>query len=123
VEQSDNQVLFLNGPRFQKGGQLKLRISLSQQNSPFVAAVKGIEGTYSGRDYNGTPVLASLNHVPDSPWYLIAKINNREVFNLWDLQGAWLTGLAVGLLSIVVVLAALIWQRRSETSSNSDHPS
>ena len=114
VEKSGDQVMFLNSPRFSSNNESNLKISLSQPTSPFSAAVKGNEGIYSGQDYRDTGVLASLKHIPNSPWYLVAKIDNSEIFSLWDSQTAGLTALAVGLLSILVILISLIWQRHQK---------
>jgi PAS domain S-box-containing protein len=43
------------------------------------AAARGFEGVLEGDDYRGVPVLAALRRVPDSPWFLIAKVDRTEV--------------------------------------------
>jgi PAS domain S-box-containing protein len=44
------------------------------------AAARGLEGVFEGEDYRGTPVLAAVRRVPDSPWLLIAKMDRAEVY-------------------------------------------
>ncbi|MFH1214391.1 MAG: PAS domain S-box protein [Candidatus Neomarinimicrobiota bacterium] len=41
--------------------------------------MREIEGNVEGKDYRDVPVLGFIRHIPDSPWYLIAKIDRDEV--------------------------------------------
>jgi PAS domain S-box-containing protein len=47
---------------------------------PAVKAVLGQQGIVDGTDYRGAPVLAALRAIPDSPWFLVARIDTAEVF-------------------------------------------
>ena len=63
----------------------------------------GREGAFEGLDYRGVPVLAALRSIPGTPWALVSKVDQSEVYGpirrkVWMLEGA-LLGL--------VVLAAL----------------
>jgi PAS domain S-box-containing protein len=111
LERNSDQVLFLNGSRFQKDTALNKRIELSQKDSLFVMAVQGAEGVFSGQDYRGVEVLASLNHVPDSPWYLVTKMDYSEIFARWSLHGALLIALVVGMMSILLIAIGFFWHR------------
>jgi PAS domain S-box-containing protein len=115
VRREGNDVLFLNELRFQKGTALKLRIPLVQKEAPAVEAVLGKEGVIEGRDYRGIPVIADVRPVPDSPWFLVSRMDISEVYEpmrekLWmmvALVGALLMGAGVGV--------GLVWRRqRSE---------
>jgi PAS domain S-box-containing protein len=112
VERDGDQVLYLNDLRYQKDTALKLRIPLSQQEVPAVMAVLGKEGVVEGRDYRGAEVLAALKHVPDSPWYIVTKIDTSEALSVWRSRSVMIIASVVGLLAAALAVTGLIWQRR-----------
>jgi PAS domain S-box-containing protein len=90
VRRDGNDALFLNELKFHANAALNLRVSLEKTNNPAVKAVLGQEGIVEGVDYRGDPVLAALKAVPDSPWFLVARMNTAEVFapmrnHLWQM--------------------------------------
>ena len=80
VRRDSNDVLFLNELKFRTNTALNLRTSLTSNKMPAVKAVLGQQGVVDGTDYRGVPVLAALRAVPDSPWFLVARIDTAEVF-------------------------------------------
>ena len=78
-EKQSNEILFLNGLHHVQGAPLGLRKSLTETQLPSVKAVLGEEGIVRGIDYRGVPVLAANRLIPDSPWFLTAKIDLSEV--------------------------------------------
>jgi PAS domain S-box-containing protein len=80
VRRDGNDALFLNELKFQKGSALRLRISLGKKDVPAVKAVLGQTGIVEGMDYRQTPVIAAVRPVPDSPWFLVARMDTSEVF-------------------------------------------
>jgi PAS domain S-box-containing protein len=112
VERDGDQVLFLNELRYQEDAALKLRIPLSQQELPAVMAVLGKEEVVEGRDYRGVEVLAALKHIPDSPWYIVSKIDTSETLSAWLFQAGIIVAFVVGLLIAALTATGLIWQRR-----------
>jgi PAS domain S-box-containing protein len=112
VERDGDQVLFLNELRYQKDTALKLRIPLSQQENPAVMAVLGKEGVVEGKDYRGVEVLAALKNVPDSPWYMVAKIDTSEELSAWLFRAGIIIASVAALLSASLAATGLIWQRR-----------
>ena len=112
VERDGDQVLFLNELRHQKDTAFKLRIPLSQQEVPAVMAVTGKEGIVEGKDYRGVEVLAVLKHIPDSPWYLVAKIDISEALAAWRSRASMILAFFAGLLIAALAGIGFIWQRR-----------
>ena len=43
-------------------------------------AVQGVEGVMEEVDYRGVEVLAAVRPIPGSPWYLIAKVDQDEIY-------------------------------------------
>ena len=80
VRRDGNDVLFLNELKFQTNAALNLRISIENTNAPAVKAILGEKGIVEGTDYRGAPVLAALYAIPDSPWFLVARMDTAEVY-------------------------------------------
>ena len=80
LRRDGNDALFLNELKFQKNTALNLRIPLSKKEVPAVKAVLGEEGIVEGIDYRGEPVLAYLTKIPESPWYMVARVDRAEVY-------------------------------------------
>lgn len=97
VRRDENDALFLNELKFQKDSALNLRIPLGSQNVLAVKAVLGQEGLVKGVDYRGVPVLGALRAVPDSPWFLVARMDIAEAFAPLR-ERAWVTILLIGSL-------------------------
>ena len=51
-------------------------------------AALGEEGNVEGIDYRGVPVLGAVHAVPDSPWFLVARVDAAEVYApMWERLG------------------------------------
>jgi PAS domain S-box-containing protein len=111
VEQDGDEVLFLNDLRHQPDTALKLRIPLSRTDVPAVMAVLGRQGFFQGMDYRGVEVVSVILHVPDSPWFMIAKIDSAEAFAEWRFRSVLLLGLLFGLTVSMLTSGLVLWQR------------
>ncbi|MDA8125595.1 MAG: PAS domain S-box protein [Deltaproteobacteria bacterium] len=114
VSREGDSVLFLNELRHRAGTALKLRIPLTQREVPAVMAVLGKEGIVGGRDYRGVPVLSVLKAVPDSPWFMIAKVDQAEVFSQWRFSAWLIIALIIGILAGLAAIVGLLWQRNEK---------
>ncbi len=81
IRREENDALFLNELRYQKNAALTLRIPLDQRNVAAVRAVRGEEGIIESIDYRGVSVIAYVRAVPNSPWFLVARVDVSEVFS------------------------------------------
>ena len=98
VRREGNEVVYLNELRHRKNTALTLRIPISQKGLPAAMAVMGKLGSVTeGVDYRGVPVIATLRKIPDSPWYLVAKIDADEI-NASIKERTWYLALIVTLL-------------------------
>jgi PAS domain S-box-containing protein len=110
VRREGNEAVFLNELKFQKNTVLTLRRSIDSTDLPSVKAALGQEGIVKGVDYRGVPVLAVVRAVPNSPWFLVAKIDAAEVYAPMR-ESLWLVVLFVGMLLFGAAAAVgLIWQ-------------
>ena len=110
LEREGNEVVFLNELRYEKNTTLSLRLPISDQQLPAAMAARGIEGTVEGIDYRNIPVLAALRKIPNSQWFMVAKVDREEIYApLW--YQAWIVGGAVFLLIIATGSIIGFWWR------------
>ncbi len=112
VRREGSEVVFLNELRFHRDAALKLRSPLDRKDMPAVQAALGREGIVEGRDYRGVPVIASVRAVPDSPWFLVARMDLAEVYaplreKLWEV-----ILLVAALLLGAGAVVGLIWRNQ-----------
>jgi two-component system sensor histidine kinase/response regulator len=90
IRKDGSDALYLNNLRFSEDAALSLRIPLSRVDVPAVAAVQGKEGVTEGVDYRGVPVVAYACVIPDSPWFITAKMDKSEIYAPLREQGFYL---------------------------------
>jgi len=112
VQRRGDQVLYLNEPRQRTGTPLSLRLPLSRTDAPAVAAVLGTKGLFRGRDYRGEKVLADLRPIGGSPWFLVAKIDEREIRAEARKQALLVTLAGLCFILIASVTTAYVYRRR-----------
>jgi signal transduction histidine kinase len=112
VRREGKDVVFLNELKYQKNASLTLRIPLGNQDVPSVKAVRGWKGIVEGHDYRGVPVLAAVCAIPDSPWFLVARMDTAEVYQPMR-ETMWLLLLLVGALLVGAGTGVgLIWRQQ-----------
>ena len=112
VRREGNEVVFLNELRFRKNTALNLRLPLDRTEIPSVKAVLGQEGIAEGIGYDGYPVLAAAYAVPDSPWFLVAKIDLDEVYSPMR-EKFWLAVIFVSVMLFGAAMAmGFIWRQQ-----------
>jgi PAS domain S-box-containing protein len=112
VRREGDEALFLNELRLRKNSALSLRVPLDKGDVPAVKAALGQEGIVEGIDYRGVQVIADVRAVPDSPWFLITRMDVSETYaplreRLWmiiGIVGILLFGAGVGV--------GLIWRQQ-----------
>jgi hypothetical protein len=88
VRRDGVDVLFLNDLRHRANTALSLREPLTLQDLPAVQAVTGKTGLFQGKDYRKVDVLADLRPIPDSPWFMVAKVDTSEILAEAHYRGA-----------------------------------
>ena len=106
-----DRVLYLNELRHQKNTALKLSIPLAQVETSSIMAALGKKGVVTGTDYRGVNSLAFLGTVPDSPWFLIAKMDTRDAFADSRTQSAFILSLVLLFLAVIFTTAGYISQK------------
>jgi PAS domain S-box-containing protein len=103
VRREGDEVVFLNELRHRKGAELSLRLPIDDQELPAAQAVLGHEGVVEGLDYRGELVLAVTRSIPGTPWSIVAKVDQSEIYVPMRRQA-----LTTGALVLVFVVAAAL---------------
>ena len=75
-----NSVLFLNELKHLKNTALNLKLPISQKDLPASMGARGYKGIVEGKDYRGVRVYAYVDSIPGTDWYMVAKIDEDEMF-------------------------------------------
>ena len=111
VRRDGDSVLFLNDLRHQPDTALKLRIPLSRTDVPAVMAVLGKEGIVQGKDYRGVTVLSVLKAIPNSPWFMVSKMDEAEALAGWRFRSILILVLVLALLASLFAAVGVVWQK------------
>jgi len=96
LRREGDEIIYLNELRHLENTELNLRKPVNSDRLPAAMALQGVTGMTDGIDYRGETVVAAMKKVPESQWYMVAKIDRVEVLsNLYD---------QVRLLIIIIVL-------------------
>ena len=112
VRREGEEVVFLNELRHQAQTALSLRVPLAQSDLPAARAALGQQGLFQGQDYRGVEVLADLRPVPESPWFLVTKIDADEILA----EARYRAGMVALFVLLAILLAgavtAIAYRRR-----------
>jgi PAS domain S-box-containing protein len=114
VRRDGESVLYLSELRHQSNTAFKLRFPLILEEMPETMAVRGQEGIVRGKDYRGVDVIAVVQPVPESPWFIITKIDVAEALSGWRTRSALILMLMLGSIVTLSVFAGFVWQRREK---------
>jgi PAS domain S-box-containing protein len=87
------------------------RIPFGRSDVAAVMAVNGREGNVEAVDYLGTPIFAALRRVPDTAWFLIAKLDADEVREPIRRRSTLLGVTAISLILTAGALVLILWRR------------
>jgi len=109
VRREGNEVLFLNATADNTSPRL-LRQPLGQSKLPAAMAVLETQTEVEGVDYRGVPVFSALRKIPDSDWFLVAKVEREEIYAPLRRQ-AWLMAGAIAFFTLLTGMAVGLWWR------------
>ena len=117
VRREGEEVVFLNELKLKKAPPLSLRFPVSTPDLPAAMAARGEEGVIPGKDYRGVRVLSAIRRVPDSPWYMVSKVDEAEI--LAPLRAyAWFIAAMTVTLIVFTALVFVFWWKRRETQAH-----
>ncbi|MHB9008249.1 MAG: PAS domain S-box protein [Limisphaerales bacterium] len=114
VRREAGEVLYLSDLRHRPGAAPTLRRSLDEPRLPAATALRGEGGVQEGVDYRGVRVVAVVRAVPETPWLMVAKVDEAELYAPLRRQARSTAVLALALLLAATLGVAVIWRRRQE---------
>jgi len=111
VRRDGDQVLFLNRLRHQADTALNLRLPLNRDELPAVWVLTHGPGVHQGADYRGVPVLSAGRVIAGTPWALVAKVDQVEVFATVVKLGSLVMALLLGGIGLVGILLLQAWRQ------------
>ncbi|MCF8356451.1 MAG: PAS domain S-box protein [Melioribacteraceae bacterium] len=99
VRKHENSILYLSGLRHRANTVLKLTRPLSRTDMPAVQATLGQSGIIEGKNYREVDVLSYVSPIPNTNWYIIAEIDQSEIFD----------GLGAKLIMTILVSAFILF--------------
>ncbi len=114
VRRDGGHVVYLNELKFRKNTALNLRFPLTQTSLPAARAALGGEGVAEGVDYRGEKVLAAFRAVPGTPWFMVARIDQQEIFAPIRARFGFMVLLMTALTSLAGAVVWYLWRRQSK---------
>ena len=99
LRKDGDEIVYLNELRHLRNTALILKKPAASENLPAAMAIRGITGTIDGIDYRNVPVVAAMNKVPGTQWYMVAKMDREEVLSSLNSQ--------IRMIVIILILVIL----------------
>jgi signal transduction histidine kinase len=112
IRREGDSIVYLNSSINNSGRPDKR--SIFEKKLPAVAAVEGNEGFFEGIDYRDIPVFSHLLKIPDSPWFLVAKVDRNEALRVLNRQTIMLS--IIVFLFIFTFASTIFFLWRSQNS-------
>jgi PAS domain S-box-containing protein len=104
VRRDGDSVVYLNTLRHKSDPPLSIRFPLTREDLPAIMAINGVRGDVDGVDYRGTRVFTALHPIPDSDWFMVSKIDQKEIYD----QILFISGFIVLLVVMGIILTAAL---------------
>jgi PAS domain S-box-containing protein len=113
IRRDRNEIVYLNKLRYLNNAELVLRKPVSSKMLVEAKAIKGIVGAITGIDYRNEPVVAAIQKITETTWYMISKIDRDEVFTVLNNQIRMVIIIEIlFILAIGFFLGFLWWNQR-----------
>lgn len=102
-------VLFITASREGPSGTV-----MTARQAQVAARALRESGSLEGTDFRGQPVLAVAASLPETPWRLVVKIDQREVFLPIQELALWIVGVTLLVIAVASALVNLWWRTERE---------
>jgi PAS domain S-box-containing protein len=79
LKREGDSIVYLNELRHLQGRPLSVKRSVSDTNLLGVRAIRGFAGVVEGVDYRNVKVLGAIKKIAGSGWYMVAKVDMKEI--------------------------------------------
>ena len=100
-EKRGNNIVNLSELLFNKTSPLKYSLPIENSKVPAAEYVRGKKGIIKAVDYRGKEVVSYGQKVPDTEWYLLTKIDEKEIYS--NVRELFIIILILAILLIIIV--------------------
>ena len=118
VRREGQAVRFLSPLRHKSAGRVLYPL---RDNLPASMAALGRQGVSTGVDYRGVPVVAALRQIAGTPWALVTKLDEDEVYAPLRQQSRATAWIVVLLLAACVATFGFFWKRQQSRFFQRQH--
>lgn len=115
IKRDGSEVVAMTELRHRPGSATKLRLPLDLPDLPAANAIHGLSGIFEGRDYREIEVVSYLGRIPDSSWFMVAKIDKSEIYSEAICRTYVHTVLTVFLILFAAMGIAFFFRNRQAT--------
>ena len=72
------------------------------------------KASFKGRTIEGLTCYRVLKAVPNSPWFMVAKVDEAEVLSDWRFRSILILALVIGLLAFLFTAVGMAWQKNGK---------
>lgn len=106
-----DDIVVMSEPAYQKTIFLNPRMRAGNAR-PSGMLRRDDEGIFESIDYRGVPIVGALKAIPDSPWFLVVKVDEAEAYALLQAR----TYVIIFIIGVLIVSAGVslgfIWNRQ-----------
>ncbi len=104
VQPEGQEVIYLNALRHRSQAAMTLRVPQNKPGLLAAQALLGKQGEFRGKDYRNVDVVADLRQVPNSPWFMVAKVDADEILA----EARYRAGMISLVVGSFILLAAFV---------------
>ena len=112
LRREGNNAIYLNELRLKQNTALSFYSTINNSHLLAIKAISGTDGIVEGYDYRNIHVLADIHHIPDSPWYIIAKVDFAEIYAPLNERFWLMIFLVAALLLSAGTAVGIIWRHQ-----------
>ncbi|MBF0337150.1 MAG: PAS domain S-box protein [Nitrospirae bacterium] len=121
VRREGSEVVFLNELRHIRSTAMVFRLPVSDNDLPAAMAVRGQRGIVEGIDYRGHHVLAAVMPVTGTPWFIVSKVDQYEIYAPIVTITKNMSIIVSLLLTLSGMGIGLVWQKRKTNYIKKQH--
>lgn len=110
-----DSIVYLNNLKHTNNAALNLRIPVKNDELLASQAVSGKLGLVSGTDYRNEKVTGFISKIEGTPWYLISKIDDSEMYQEKYLIAGVVAGFVLLSIFIITFFIVAVFNRRQKT--------
>ncbi len=116
VKKDGDSILYLNELRHRKGKPFTFRLPLSNVELPAAQVVMGKRGFVVGKDYRGVDVIAYMDTIPGTNWFMVAKVDKDEIFAELKFRNIITTFFVLSLIVMLSIGMVFVYNYRQKNT-------